>query len=361
MDDEQTNRRRAPSRLGNRVLLAVGLGAAVTAVAGLALLQSASGTPASPTVPVAAQAAQPEAQAAQPAAAQQVKAADYTIVIKDMAYAQPKLTVEVGQTVTWVNEDTAPHTVTTSSGPDTLDSGNLAKGDSWSFTFTKAGVYDYYCAVHPDMVAGITVVESGSGSTGGSGSSGGSGSGGTDSGGGTSGGSDAGGSDSGGSHSGGSSGGSHSGGSSSGGSDSGGSSSGGSSSGGSSSGGSGGGNDAQCASFQQVLKPILQHLNAAHLETSPGQQVKDALELDSYIKMHTVWVESILTPAVNGSGAIADDALSVLLQHVKSAHLETSLGQQIQDALQVDSYVKTHTVWAKNLAAPVEKYVTESC
>ncbi|MFI6694760.1 plastocyanin/azurin family copper-binding protein [Streptomyces sp. NPDC050433] len=337
MDDEQTNRRRAPSRLGNRVLLAVGLGAAVTAVAGLALLQSASGTPASPTVPVAAQAAQPEAQAAQPAAAQQVKAADYTIVIKDMAYAQPKLTVEVGQTVTWVNEDTAPHTVTTSSGPDTLDSGNLAKGDSWSFTFTKAGVYDYYCAVHPDMVAGITVVESGSGSTGGSGSSGGSGSGGTDSGGGTSGGSDAGGSDSGGS------------------------SSGGSSSGGSSSGGSGGGNDAQCASFQQVLKPILQHLNAAHLETSPGQQVKDALELDSYIKMHTVWVESILTPAVNGSGAIADDALSVLLQHVKSAHLETSLGQQIQDALQVDSYVKTHTVWAKNLAAPVEKYVTESC
>ncbi|MET7620394.1 cupredoxin family copper-binding protein [Streptomyces sp. NPDC005408] len=340
MHDEDTRRRRAPSRRGNRALLIGGLAAAVTAVTCLALLQSASGAPAAVTaVPAAQQAAQ------QPAAASD-KAADHTIVIKNMAYAEPKLTVAVGETVTWVNEDSAPHTVTTTSGPEKFDSGNLEKGESWSFTFTKAGTYSYYCAVHPDMKAQITVVDSGSGSSGGSGT-GGSGSGGSASGGGSTGGSGTGGSSGG--HTGGTSGGS----------DSGGSHSGGATSGGGSTGGSG--SDDQCHSVQQVLLPILQHLKSAHLEESPGEQIQDALKLDSYIKMHTVWLESVLTPAVDGGGATVDGTLSVLLQHVKSAHLEESPGQQIQDILNPDAYVKTHTVWAEHLLAPTEKYLTESC
>ncbi|WP_405804388.1 cupredoxin family copper-binding protein [Streptomyces sp. NBC_00210] len=337
MQDEDTRRRRAPSRRGNRALLIGGLAAAVTAVTCLALLQSASGTPVADTAAPAA------AQAAQPAAA---KPADHTIVIKNMAYAQPKLTVTVGQTVKWVNEDSAPHTVTITSGPEKFDSGNLDKGESWSFTFTKAGTYSYYCAVHPDMKAQITVVDKSSGSSGGSGT-GGSGSGGSASGGGSTGGSGTGGSTGG--HTGGTSGGS----------DSGGSHSGGATGGGGSTGGSG--SDEQCHSVQQVLVPILQHLKSAHLEESPGEQIQDALNLDSYIKMHTVWLESILTPAVDGGGATADGTLSVLLQHVKSAHLEESPGQQIQDILNPDAYVKTHTVWAEHLFAPTEKYLTQSC
>lgn len=135
------------------------------------------------------------------------------------------------------------------------------------------------------------------------------------------------------------------------------------STGGSTGGGTGGGDggDEQCASVQDVLLPILQHLNAAHLERSPGEQVQDALALDSYIKMHTVWVESILTPATEGGGAAVDDTLGVLLQHVNSAHLEESLGQQITDLLDVDSYVKMHTVWAEHMLAPTTGYLTSSC
>ncbi|MFH8735855.1 cupredoxin family copper-binding protein [Streptomyces sp. NPDC017964] len=341
-----------PPRRGNRALLAAGLGAAVAAVGCLGLLQTASGAPAATTAAPAAE-AHSMAQA-EPAAA---KAADHTVKITGMKFATPKLTVKVGETVKWVNEDTAPHTVTTTSGPAKLDSGTLQKGDSWSYTFTKAGTYEYYCAVHPDMKASITVVADNSGGTGG-----GSGSGGSSSGGSGSGGSDSGGSGSGGA-SGGTSGGSSGG---SGGGSTGGSSSGGGTGGGHSGGSTGGdggdsGGDEQCHSVQQVLMPILQHINSAHLEESPGQQVQDALKLDSYLKMHTVWVESILTPAVNGGGATLDDTLTVLLQHINSAHLEESLGQQITDILNPDQYVKTHTVWAEHLLAPTQKYLTTSC
>ncbi|GAA4294216.1 hypothetical protein GCM10023086_06070 [Streptomyces venetus] len=343
------------SQVGNRVLLATGAGAGLAAAACFGLLQASSGVAAPQTAKPAAE-AHSMAGEAQPAAAD-TKAADHTIEIKDFKFAQPKLTVKVGQTVKWVNEDTAPHTVTTTSGPAKFDSGTLNKGDSWSYTFTKPGTYEYYCAVHPDMTASVTVVADDSGgSTGGSGggSTGGSTGGHT---GGSTGGSTGGGT---GGSTGGGTGGSTGGGT--GGSTGGGT--GGSTGGGSSSGGTGGGDDGddkQCASVQQVLLPILQHLNKAHLEESPGQQVQDALKLDSYIKMHTVWVESILTPAVNGGGGVADDTLGVLLQHVNKAHLEESPGQQVADILNPDAYVKMHTVWAEHMLAPTTDYLTDSC
>ena len=59
--------------------------------------------------------------------------------------------------MTWTNMDDAPHTVTTSSGPDKIDSPQLNKGDSFSYTFTKAGTYEYYCAVHPHMRGKVMV------------------------------------------------------------------------------------------------------------------------------------------------------------------------------------------------------------
>lgn len=63
------------------------------------------------------------------------------------------LTVSVGTTVTWVNKDGAPHTVT--GGP--LDSGTLNRNDSYSFTFTEPGTYEYICAFHPSMKHTIIV------------------------------------------------------------------------------------------------------------------------------------------------------------------------------------------------------------
>ncbi|MGP3921983.1 cupredoxin domain-containing protein [Streptomyces sp. 8N616] len=341
---EPERRPRPPSRSGNRVLLIGGLGAAFSAVLCLALLESAtSGAAAGAPAPAAGQQAQP--------AAQQGEQADYTVDLKGNAYIPAKLTVKVGDTVLWTNYDDVPHTVTTTKGPEKFDSGTLDKGESFSYTFTEPGTYEYYCSVHPDMTASVTVVENdGSGS---GGSTGGSTSGGST--GGTSGGSSGG--HSGGHSTGGSTGGT--GGSSGGGTSSGGST-GGSSSGGT--GGSGGGDDdAQCSSVKQVLLPILQHINTAHLERSPGEQVQDALALDQYIKTHTVWVESILNPAVEGGGATADKTLTVLLQHIKTAHLEESPGQQVKDLLNADDYVKLHTVWAEHMLQPTEDYLLDNC
>jgi plastocyanin len=64
--------------------------------------------------------------------------------------------VKVGETVTWVNDDTVAHTAT-SQGGALFDSGNLPTGGTFRFTFTKAGTYHYFCTIHPWM-KGVVVV-----------------------------------------------------------------------------------------------------------------------------------------------------------------------------------------------------------
>ncbi|UUU33417.1 cupredoxin family copper-binding protein [Streptomyces sp. CA-210063] len=90
-------------------------------------------------------------------APERASAASYRVTMKGYAYAPGTLTVDVGSTVTWTNQDTAPHDVKTTSGPASIHSPMLDKGQSWSFTFTVAGTYGYYCTVHPDMTARIVV------------------------------------------------------------------------------------------------------------------------------------------------------------------------------------------------------------
>ena len=67
------------------------------------------------------------------------------------------VTVEVGQPVTWTNEDSAAHDVTSSSGPEAFASPSLATGQSFTHTFAQPGAYTYLCSVHPDMVGSLTV------------------------------------------------------------------------------------------------------------------------------------------------------------------------------------------------------------
>jgi plastocyanin len=71
--------------------------------------------------------------------------------------------ITVGSTVTWKNEDTASHTVTSGTvqnntpTPDgSFDSGILNPGDSFPFVFDKAGEYPYYCTIHPWMTGKVT-------------------------------------------------------------------------------------------------------------------------------------------------------------------------------------------------------------
>ena len=70
------------------------------------------------------------------------------------------LTVLVGAVINWENEDTVSHTVTSGiPGNDdgVFDSGEIASGDSFEFSFSEPGEYSYYCDIHPEMSATITV------------------------------------------------------------------------------------------------------------------------------------------------------------------------------------------------------------
>jgi plastocyanin len=66
--------------------------------------------------------------------------------------------VKVGETVTWINDDSGRHTLTSKDG--IFNSGMMGKGQSFSYTFNKAGEYPYFCSPHPNMVGTVVVTES---------------------------------------------------------------------------------------------------------------------------------------------------------------------------------------------------------
>jgi plastocyanin len=94
-------------------------------------------------------------------------------------YMPAVITIQVNQTITWVNQDTEGHTVTSGkSGGRTglvqnnmgqpsglFDSGTFKPGKSWSYTFTKAGQYEYFCTIHPWMDGYVVVNENESDAT----------------------------------------------------------------------------------------------------------------------------------------------------------------------------------------------------
>ena len=75
--------------------------------------------------------------------------------ISNFTFGPQDLKVKIGQTVTWVNDDDIPHTVV--SGARLFKSKVLDTGDSFSFTFTKAGAYGYFCSLHPHLTAKVLV------------------------------------------------------------------------------------------------------------------------------------------------------------------------------------------------------------
>lgn len=92
------------------------------------------------------------------------RAATYSISIHGLAFDPPNLTVPPGSTVTWTNNET-DGTVHSSTSDDGLwDSPDLSPGQSFSFTFDKAGTFNFHCRFHSYMTGTITV-GSGSGDT----------------------------------------------------------------------------------------------------------------------------------------------------------------------------------------------------
>jgi len=77
------------------------------------------------------------------------------ITIDNFTFSPKELTVAVGTTVKWVNHDDIPHTLVEKK--TTFRSKALDTDDSYSFTFTSAGTFDYFCGLHPHMVGKIIV------------------------------------------------------------------------------------------------------------------------------------------------------------------------------------------------------------
>ena len=93
-----------------------------------------------------------------------VHAADLsnTVSIDNFTFTPKALTVKAGSTVTWTNHDDIPHGIASSDNAF-KKSASLDTDDSYSFTFTAPGTYQYFCYIHPHMV-GTIVVEAATGS-----------------------------------------------------------------------------------------------------------------------------------------------------------------------------------------------------
>jgi plastocyanin len=76
-----------------------------------------------------------------------------TIDMKNIQFNPKTVTVKVGTTVKWVNQDSAPHNVT--GGP--LHSPTFGNGGTFTYKATKAGKISYVCTIHPGMTATLNV------------------------------------------------------------------------------------------------------------------------------------------------------------------------------------------------------------
>ena len=107
-------------------------------IAATTLVAAACGGAASPTVSVPASTGGGDA-----------------VTIANFSFSPTPLTVNVGSTVTWTNQDSTAHTVTADDG--SFQSSQIGGGGTFTQTFAKAGTFAYHCSIHPSMKATITV------------------------------------------------------------------------------------------------------------------------------------------------------------------------------------------------------------
>ena len=79
----------------------------------------------------------------------------HTVSMDGTGFAPSDITVHVGDTIVWKNEDPFPHTATSQSAG--FDSKDIDEGQSWSYTATKKGDFDYVCTLHPTMKGALIV------------------------------------------------------------------------------------------------------------------------------------------------------------------------------------------------------------
>ncbi|HAR99921.1 MAG: Blue (Type 1) copper domain protein [Candidatus Moranbacteria bacterium GW2011_GWC2_37_73] len=92
-------------------------------------------------------------QPAAPIQSQTTPVINNTITIQNFAFSPATITVKKGTTVTWTNNDSAPHQINSA----TFNSNLFNKGQTFSFTFNEVGTFDYFCAIHPSMIGKVIV------------------------------------------------------------------------------------------------------------------------------------------------------------------------------------------------------------
>ena len=87
----------------------------------------------------------------------QDKKSTIEVKIDNFSFGPPNLSAAVGTTVTWTNRDDIPHTVVSTDDTKTFKSKVLDTDEKFSFSFTKAGTYPYFCSIHPKMTGKVIV------------------------------------------------------------------------------------------------------------------------------------------------------------------------------------------------------------
>ncbi len=128
-------------------LMTIGLlCAALVSVAGCGTSKSTpAASPSQQTASAAASAPQ--------ASASNSSAAKNAVSMKNFKFDPAEITINKGDTVTWTNNDSATHDAASA----TFKSGNMAKGQTFSFTFTTVGTFDYDCTFHAGMTGKVIV------------------------------------------------------------------------------------------------------------------------------------------------------------------------------------------------------------
>ncbi|RQW79337.1 MAG: hypothetical protein EHM14_09010 [Methanothrix sp.] len=79
------------------------------------------------------------------------------VEIKNFSFQPSSIEISAGTTVTWINRDSAEHTITAKDG--SFNSGNIKTGGMFNHTFSNPGTYQYQCLIHPSMVGEVVVTE----------------------------------------------------------------------------------------------------------------------------------------------------------------------------------------------------------
>ncbi len=131
----------------------------VTLAAAVVLVLAACSSGGATAAPSAAVSAAPSVEASAAAAgaacSESAAAGEVAVSIEGFAFSPADITAKVGQTITFTNGDSAPHTATLDDGSCTTP--NISGGASDGLTFTAAGTYPFHCAVHSSMKGTITI------------------------------------------------------------------------------------------------------------------------------------------------------------------------------------------------------------